>query len=105
MAASEPTGASLETFSSENPRLAQAGVGVHTVRWRWQFRPDPHQPWIGFQDTTHAIYSVLAVPGPPWQQSPFGPANTQLPWTAVSDYAVAARAGSTPRTSTPRRRS
>jgi hypothetical protein len=83
-----PDGTSrFETFQLENPRLTQPGVGVHTVRWRWQFRPDPHQPWAALQKSTHAVYTVLALPGPPWQQAPFGPFNTQLPWTAVLDWA------------------
>jgi hypothetical protein len=77
----------METFQLQGPRLRDAGVGVHTVTWRWQLRPDPQQPWVDFAVTSHTVYTVLAVPGGPWLQAPFGPANTQLPWTRVLDHA------------------
>jgi hypothetical protein len=89
-----PDGTSgFQTFALDGPRLRDAGVGVHWVRWRWQFRPDPQQPWIDFAETTHRVYTVLGVPGAPWQQSPSGPANTQLPWTMVLDHACGWAAG------------
>jgi hypothetical protein len=83
-----PDGTSrFERFTLTGARLLDAGVGVHTVTWRWQWRPDAQQPWSSIADTTHTVYTVLTVPGPPWTQQPFGQANTQLPWTAVLEHA------------------
>lgn len=77
----------FETFDLQHLRLWNAGVGVRTTTWRWQYRLDPGDPWTDFETTSHRIYSVLAVPKLPWQQTPYNSGNTQLPWTEVMDYA------------------
>ena len=77
----------FEIFELRNVRLAALGVGIHTVRWRWQLRVDPHQPWSEFAESSHRVFSVLSVPRAPWQQQLFVPANTQLPWTDVLEFA------------------
>lgn len=84
----QPDGSSaFDRFELENPRLGQQGVGIHDVRWRWQFRSDPHQPWVDFANSEHRVYCVLGIPGLPWQQTPYAPANSQLPWTEVLHHA------------------
>ena len=80
-------------FQLVNARLRSARVGIHAVHWRWQWRADRHQPWTDLTDTRHTVYTVLSVPGPPWQQVPSGATNTQLPWTAVLDVACTWAAG------------
>jgi hypothetical protein len=77
----------FETFDLQHLRLWNAGVGVRTTTWRWQYRLQPGDPWTDFETTNHRIYSVLDVPKLPWQQTPYNSGNTQLPWTEVMDYA------------------
>ncbi|HWW76019.1 MAG TPA: hypothetical protein VNZ44_11505 [Pyrinomonadaceae bacterium] len=74
------------TFQLEHLRLWNAGVGVRTTTWRWQYRLQPGDPWTDFDTSTHRIYSVLKVPTLPWKQTPYNSGNTQLPWTEVMDY-------------------
>ncbi len=76
----------FETFELQHVRLGRAGVGVRTTTWWWQYRLSGG-PWTTFAITNHRIYSVLALPTAPWQQTPSLPGNTQLPWTEVLDYA------------------
>jgi hypothetical protein len=83
------TGGEVSPFvalSLAQARLRTSGVGVHDLRWRWQYRPDPQQPWTDFAESRHRVYTVLSVPRPPWQQQPYVTSNTQLPWTGVLDY-------------------
>jgi hypothetical protein len=47
----------------------------------------PHQAWQRFDTTRHRFYTLLDTPNGPWEQAPFGPANTQLPWTEILDRA------------------
>lgn len=77
----------LEEFELENVRIAEAGVSVSEVVWRWHFRRDPEDEWTYFDTSTHRIYTVLNVPSCPWVQLPFEEGNTQLPWTDVLDHA------------------
>jgi hypothetical protein len=74
-------------FTLSNTRLATCGVGVHYVRWHWQYRLGPFDPWRNFAVTEHTIYTVLRTPRPPWTQQPASAVNTQLPWTDALDYA------------------
>lgn len=83
-----PSGESaFVAFTLRNTRLASCGVGVHTVRWRWQYRFADAEPWIDFAATEHTVYTVLRMPRSPWAQQPAHPANTQLPWADALDYA------------------
>jgi hypothetical protein len=75
------------TFELVSARLWNAGVGVRTTTWRWQYRSRRGGPWTDFATTTHRIYSVLSLPTAPWQQAPYVATNTQLPWTEALDYA------------------
>lgn len=75
------------TFPLHNTRLAGAGVGTHEVRWRWQVRVPPSQNFTDFAFTSHKIYTVLARPNAPWQQSPDHTDEFQLPWVEVLDWA------------------
>jgi len=77
----------FETFELEHVRIWDAGVGVHDIAWRWQYRLNAADDWKDFATTRHRIYTLLQVPQPPWQQMPFNSSNTQLPWTEVLDYA------------------
>lgn len=76
----------FETFNLLNTRVDQVGVGVRGTTWRWQYRIGGGA-WTDFETTQHRIYVLLEVPNDPWQQSPYDPANTQLPWTDVFDKA------------------
>jgi hypothetical protein len=83
-----PDGASdLELFTLHDVQLWTRGVGVYDVVWRWQYRRGPGPQWVDFATSAHRIYVVLDVPTAPWQQSPYHPANTQLPWTDVLEFA------------------
>jgi hypothetical protein len=75
------------TFDLANTKVGDAGVGAHTTTWRWQYRRKPTDPWTDFDTSEHRIYVLLETPKAPWTQAPYDPANTQLPWTYVLDYA------------------
>lgn len=77
----------FELFELERVRLWDVGVGVRTTTWRWQYRRKKNDPWTDFATSEHRIYVLLEVPRAPWQQSPYLPTNTQLPWTDVLDRA------------------
>jgi hypothetical protein len=55
------------TFQLHHMRLWSAGMGLHTVTWRWQFRLRPSEPWTDFATTTHNIYSLPELPISPWE--------------------------------------
>jgi hypothetical protein len=76
-----------QTFELLNPKIWSRGVGIHYVRWQWQYRETPSDPWETFANTHHKIYTILQLPTDPWQQTPYSESNTQLPWTDVLDYA------------------
>jgi len=76
----------FETFELEGSRIAERGVGVHDVTWRWQYRPDAGAPWRDFAESRHRFYAVLDVPKAPWVQADAS-TDTQLPWTDVLEYA------------------
>ena len=75
------------TFQLVNGRLRDSAVGVRTTTWRWQYRRPHSSTWVDFATSNHRIYVVLATPTAPWQQQPYNPSNTQLPWTAALDKA------------------
>jgi hypothetical protein len=77
---------SFETFNLQQVQLANAGVGVYTTTWRWQYRLQSADPWTDFDTSSHRIYAVLSVPQLPWKQTPYNDSNIQLPWTEVLDY-------------------
>lgn len=75
-----------ETFELIHTRLDKVGVGIRTTTWRWQYRTKGG-PWTDFETSRHRIYVLLETPKDPWQQTPYGASNTQLPWTDVLDRA------------------
>lgn len=75
------------TFTLNDTRLAQVGVGTHIVRWRWQVRLPPSANFTDFAVTTHKIYTVLGLPNLPWEQPPLLTDEIQLPWVEVLDWA------------------
>lgn len=77
----------FETFELQNVQIANIGVGIHTFTWQWQFRIAPTQAWINIGTSSHKIYTVLELPKAAWQQAPYVPNNTQLPWTEVLEVA------------------
>ena len=82
------------TLPLRAPKLGSAGVGVHLVLWRWQYRTSATEPWTDFAASSHKVYTVLDVPTAPWQQTA-DPAETQLPWADVLDYACVWARGAT----------
>jgi hypothetical protein len=76
-----------ELFELQDHQLSRQHVGSHKIAWQWQYRPKGNLYWTNFAITRHKIYTLLAIPSDPWQQIPYHPANTQLPWTEVIEYA------------------
>lgn len=76
----------FEVFELNDVRIADAGVSVSNVIWRWQFRTESTD-WIDFQTTTHRIYTVLRMPTAPWMPGPTNGPTVQTPWTEVLEYA------------------
>jgi hypothetical protein len=64
-------------------------VRARNIQWSWEYRTSPNGLWKKFATTLHRIYVLLDVPKLPWQQTPFDPANLQLPWTDALDVACA----------------
>lgn len=87
----------LEAFELQNVQIGSAGVGIHDVVWKWQFRLQPTDPWVEFDTSRHRIYTVLEVPTAPWRQTPHAASNTQLPWTEVLEHACRWASGTTGR--------
>ena len=75
-----------------DPLFRFRGVGSFLVSWTWQVRM-PGTGWVPFAVTQHRVYSLLDTPTAPWQQAPFDPSNTQLPWASVLDWTCAWAAG------------
>ena len=75
--------------------LAEGGVDVRDGSWRWQFRADGASEWCDIADTRIRVYAVLDGPTSPWAQLPHDQGNSQLPWTAVLDYACRWARGAT----------
>src|SRR5678815_1857221 len=80
-------GTGPQEFELANPDLWSRGVGAHTVAWRWEFRLEGAASWTTFETTRHRVFTVLDVPNAPWEQTPYTPLNTQLPWTDVLELA------------------
>lgn len=74
-------------FDLKHTKLSYALVGPHSTTWRWQYKLPGKRRWIDFQRTEHRIFVLLDLPTAPWQQTPYQPGNTQLPWTDVLQYA------------------
>jgi hypothetical protein len=74
-------------------RLKSAGVGVHQVKWTWQYRETGTSAWTDFAASAHEIYTTLSLPTLPWLQSPAGAGNSALPWTEVLKHACVWAAG------------
>lgn len=82
------------TFDLKEPQLSNMGVGIHPMRWVWQYRRSAGHMWLPFGDSQHTIYTLLATPTFPWKQQAFNSLNTQLPWTDVMDFACQWASGS-----------
>ncbi|HEY6806994.1 MAG TPA: hypothetical protein VI306_25680 [Pyrinomonadaceae bacterium] len=89
-----------------NVRIPDVGVSASNVIWRWQFSLNPNNPqsWANVitspigtsavrNTTTHRIYTVLDLPGNPWQSTATRSSNIQIPWTEVLEVACAWAAG------------
>jgi len=76
----------FEVFELKDVRIADAGISVSNVTWRWQFRTDSTD-WTDFETTTHRIYTVLKLPTDPWKPGPTHNPTVQTPWTEVLEYA------------------
>ncbi len=76
----------FELFQLPDAQIWRYGIGIHRVRWLWQYRRFLGEPWAPFARSRHKIYTVLNVPTLPWQQT-WHPDNTQLPWVEVLDFA------------------
>ena len=62
-------------------------VRATNITWEWQALNPQTNTWVPFATTKHRIYVLLGIPTSPWQQTPYNAGNTQLPWTAVLDFA------------------
>ena len=82
-------------FVLKNHRLASSGVGIRTVRWRWQVRQGwtwTGPKWVDIGTTEHRIYLVLDTPQGPWVQTS---GSSQLPWVSALEKACVWAAGAT----------
>jgi hypothetical protein len=79
------------SMTLENVTLANAGVSVSEVIWKWQFSLNPNDPngWSDLIITNHRIYTVLDLPTFPWEPLSTQSTNTQIPWTEVLEVACA----------------
>lgn len=80
-------------FELQDVRIEQAGVGIDDIVWHWQFSEDGRN-WNPISTTLHRIYTVVDLPGRPWQPNS-NSSNTQLPWTSVLDHSCRWAAGTT----------
>jgi hypothetical protein len=76
-----------------HPTFHQGGIRRFDFDWQWQYRRTPADPWTNANVTRHRVFITLQVPAAPWQQSPFGATNTQLPWAEVLEFACDWAAG------------
>lgn len=76
----------FETFELHHVRIWNTGIKVSNTEWRWQFRARRGDDWTDFALTRHRIYTVLDIPGCPWEQTPHDDGNTQLPWADALEY-------------------
>lgn len=84
-------------FDLEGVRIWDRGIGVHDVAWCWQARPDANWPWTPIGLSRHRVYVLLRSPRPPWSTQPRSPANQNLPWTDLLEFACRwARGARTP---------
>jgi hypothetical protein len=83
----------FKTFELHHVRIWDAGVSVSNTEWRWQFRAERSDRWTDFALTRHRVYTVLGIPGCPWEQTPHDDCNTQLPWAEALEYACDWAAG------------
>lgn len=75
-------------------RVVSFGVGAHEQRWAWLQRTPGSSSWSVCGYSAHRIYTLLSTPTLPWVQHPLQPANVQLPWAEVLEWACAWAAGS-----------
>lgn len=75
-------------------RVARRGVGAHEQRWVWVQRTPGSSSFSVCGDSVHRIYTLLSTPTLPWVQQPLHPANVQLPWAEVLEWACTWAAGS-----------
>lgn len=85
----------FQSFVLDNIHIGNTGIGVDDIVWRWQFSVVEPGHWIDFAVTTHRIYTILSMPGPPWRTNCHGPSNFHPLWTDVLDHACAWAAGAT----------
>ncbi len=82
-----------QVFETIAPIPPSIGVGIHTLRWQWELRATPFEPWQPFALTQHRIFTTLREPTLPWMAAPDTPFNTQQPWTDVLEHACLWAAG------------
>lgn len=73
------------TVPLNHQQIAAGGVNRQDITWTWGYQL-PGSNWTPMATTQHRIYVVLALPTSPWVVSS-NRSNSQLPWTAVLDYA------------------
>ncbi|MGH9874440.1 MAG: hypothetical protein ACRD9S_18450 [Pyrinomonadaceae bacterium] len=79
------------SFDLKDVTIEQSGVRVDDIVWNWQVSPDGSN-WQPLTTTSHRIYTVLDLPGRPWEPNSEN-SNTQLPWTGVLEKACNWAAG------------
>src|SRR5256885_7907506 len=72
-------------------------VRATNITWQWQALDPKTNTWVPFATTKHRIYVLLGIPTSPWQQTPYNAGNTQLPRTAVLDFACSWASGASTR--------
>jgi concanavalin A-like lectin/glucanase superfamily protein len=73
------------TLNLDHHQLAASGVQAQNVAFTWQYQIGS-SAWTTIGISNHRIYVLLARPMSPWVQGA-NPAEKQLPWTDLLDYA------------------
>lgn len=81
------------TLQLNHHQLAASGVQVQNIAFTWQYQIGS-SGWTTIGISNHRIYVLLDVPTLPWVQGA-NPAEKQLPWTDLLDYACAWANGKT----------
>lgn len=84
------------TIPLNHHTLATGGVQVQNISWNWSYQLSGGS-WTSMGSSYHRIYALLATPTMPWIQASTS-SETQLPWTAILDYACVWAAGKTTET-------
>lgn len=70
----------VSDFTLETTKIINFGIGIHDIRWQWQYRLSSSEEWKNLSNphTSHRIYVIIKKPREPWE--------SEAPWTDVLEY-------------------